>query len=360
MNSISKFILFTLLLGFTAVASGQEDAEFRKQMREQLRKQRDSKTVQEMEKQRAKNSAKYLWNEKVNHSVFNFALDAEFRKELGITEEQYAELNKGRVRPQNDPKMREFTEKIAEFYETLDSEGPFMDNAPLEKRREFLKLHAEMQQYIFEEKTAKIEKTITPEQMRKSREIQIATMGELPFVSPDVFEALDLSDDQRKHLDRIQKELEPEFEKKIDRSFDSQMKIRNKIDEYQDRNEIDVDWSKPVESSLIMEEIEKKVLAENPDLRKELNESLDDLQTFTTRLKFQMFDVLTDEQMDRMSELINNPPDYIRKIRDRMRAYNKQRRGSSLAGFDIDVWKPGDPIPEEYIQKRKSGRFPGK
>jgi hypothetical protein len=70
-----------------------------------------------------------------------------------------------------------------------------------------------------------------------------------------------------------------------------------------------------------------------------------------------MFDVLTDEQMEKLQNLIDHPPDYIKtKI-----AEMKKMQGKNIDPIQalLNSWKPGDPIPEEYKKHRNSRKtFP--
>lgn len=361
--------LFALLLAIPGYCPAQENddpeakarrAEMRKQMREQMRKMRESKTMQKMQRQMGKNISKSFWNGNGGIMMIQGLVhDEDARKGMGISEEQRTQLQNSMGAVFQDPKMQEIQKKMGEL-QGGNPEDPFLDDAPPEKQQEFIKLQSDMMELMLEKQAAAIESTITPEQKRKVQEMQIATMGDFPIVSPSMFEALDLTDPQREQLDQIKKELEPDFEKNMERMMDSQMKLMEKIGEYQDREDVDLDWTNPEEASKKMEEIQKKVLAENPDLQKEFSEMLDEGTAFTNRLKFQMFDVLTDEQMDRMSALINDPPEFIKKLRDKMREQTRKMRNTSGGQLDINAWKPGDPIPEEYLEQRKSKRFPKK
>jgi Ni/Co efflux regulator RcnB len=69
-----------------------------------------------------------------------------------------------------------------------------------------------------------------------------------------------------------------------------------------------------------------------------------------------MFDVLTDEQWDRMLDLIDNPPDYVKKI---LRKWKEASEKAAEWAPGPNSWQPGDPIPEKYRQERQTkGNFP--
>jgi Ni/Co efflux regulator RcnB len=89
-------------------------------------------------------------------------------------------------------------------------------------------------------------------------------------------------------------------------------------------------------------------------------------------LKIEMFDVLTDEQWDRFQNLVDNPPDYIKKIIAQVSGKFVSAASAPVAskpsvdGAKSDAWQPGpgswqpgDPIPEKYRQERNEKRnFP--
>jgi Ni/Co efflux regulator RcnB len=93
-----------------------------------------------------------------------------------------------------------------------------------------------------------------------------------------------------------------------------------------------------------------------------LNEARESGKGLADKLKVEMFDVLTDEQWNRMLNLIDNPPEHAKKIIAQMREKSEQE--SAYASTEAwqpgpNSWKPGDPIPEGYRQQRQErGRFP--
>jgi len=77
-----------------------------------------------------------------------------------------------------------------------------------------------------------------------------------------------------------------------------------------------------------------------------------------------MFDVLTDEQWERMIDLIDNPPDYVKKILDEKRKAREAETASSGESGEWQPgpgsWQPGDGIPAGYRIERetRSRQFP--
>ncbi|MCL2711091.1 MAG: hypothetical protein FWE95_09450, partial [Planctomycetaceae bacterium] len=71
--------------------------------------------------------------------------------------------------------------------------------------------------------------TLTPEQRQTMNEAFLASMSELPIILPDMFEALDLTDTQKRQMEEIKNELDAEFEKTIDDFVTYQMMLRDMI-----------------------------------------------------------------------------------------------------------------------------------
>ncbi|MDR2756606.1 MAG: hypothetical protein LBC20_12950, partial [Planctomycetaceae bacterium] len=91
------------------------------------------------------------------------------------------------------------------------------------------------------------------------------------------------------------------------------------------------------------------------EIQKMLRDVTQKGQHFITRAKFKIFDVLTDEQMEKLQNLIDNPPDYVKTII----AEIKKLRGENTDSMPVYLksWKPGEPIPEEYKKHRASRKM---
>lgn len=54
------------------------------------------------------------------------------------------------------------------------------------------------------------------------------------------------------------------------------------------------------------------------------------------------------------------PSEYVVAVLKRMKEKSEQQDKADPARSAFDAWKPGEPIPEEYRQKRKASGFPRK
>jgi len=268
-------------------------------------------------------------------------------EEFGISEEQ-----RQRIMDRNTLNINE----MGYFYAETPG-GPFDENATEETQKKYLDLQTEIQNRHKKDLEEVVNGTLSSDQLRKIRELQIATMSGDSFVSPDMFEALNMSDDQKKQLEGIKRELKPEYEKNVDKWVAFVMlrqekmaeEIGNKLDGIMD----------PVERNKISMEASKKIVEQYPEFSRGIQEIKESGKIFSNKLKFRMFDVLTDEQMERMAQLIDNPPDYVRKVlaqRRKAMGYVDNETGEWKPG--PDSWKPGDGIPAEYLKQREERRFP--
>jgi len=345
-----------LLLGLTTSTFAQ-NAKQQRAMQEQ------------MQRQAIRHSMNSMWSgDGANFMLIGLLSHNDFREGLGISEEQYQKLQdtggtvQGSVQnAQNDPNVRAIQAEMVKLMMTEMPGGPFAENVSEAAQKKLSDLQSRMatttQEAIARNLASAINENLTPEQLRKFREFQISTMSEAPFVTPSMFEALDLSDDQRQQLGDIKKGMEPEFKKWVDKTIDAKLRFSEKLlAEYI----MQVDGTTTRLSLDNIPEVEEKIRKAHPELVRELNEIMESGRKLADKLKVEMFDVLTDEQWERMLNLIDNPPDYARKMIARMREKRENTNASTGAWRPgLDSWKPGDAIPEQYRKERNERRrFP--
>ncbi|MGL6193658.1 MAG: hypothetical protein ACRC2T_02410 [Thermoguttaceae bacterium] len=295
-----------------------------------------------------------------------YLLNSEAKEELGLSDEQFARLDaicRGQIvfrekREQQDPVL---INAINEVERTRLDDDPLFNNAEMAQ----IQAHSLARQKLTETNISlmqqEIEKVLTPEQMQllHVRDLQLSTEVGLP--TPSMYEALDLTDQQRTELAAIQKAMEPEFEALLDQDAAIARDIHQfMIDAITKRHE-----EKPFVS---MEDIEKYLdenigqLYENEPLKEKFKQMLSRGQDFTNRLKIKMLDVLTDDQLAKMQELLNHPSDFVKKELQEFRTEREEREKTGQWKPGSDSWKPGDGIPEEYLKERqeRKSRFPKK
>ena len=325
-----------------------------------------SPAMQRIQKNGFKQAFRSFWTgDGTNVMAIGLLQNDDFREGLGVSKEQNQKIQGAmesmQTSFQTDPDFKPIMDEM-EVFRTENPGGLLAENVSEETANKFFEMQSRMQGIMLQKIKKAVDENLTPEQIRKVKEFQISAMSEIPIASPSMFEALDLSADQKKQLDNIKKELEPDFEKQVEKMANAQALFMSKyFEELGDKLDGVTD---PEEIKRISEEAAKKVRNADPDGKKIGEEVQKDVKEFANKLKFKMFDVLTDEQMERMADLIDNPPDFIKKGLARMRKEmgidEAEESGEWKPG--INSWKPGDPIPKEYLEQRKERKksFPKK
>ena len=295
--------------------------------------------------------------------------DPEIRSAWGVSPDQYLQLREAWVNVHDarmqDPEFR----KIQELMNDVDVPGMRIRGfdevtlgiayAQSRRSNELMTIRI----------SNAFDNTLTPEQRQTMNEAFLASMSELPIILPDMFEALDLTDDQKQQMNEIKNNLEAEFEKMLDEFVTHQMMLRDMLIVELGGQEIETvgtDFTRD-ETLIAFSRFREKTqtatkrMADAPEYRRILDEMQSSGMAFSTQFRTQMFDVLTDEQWQRLQNLIDNPPPHARvliaKLREQRGETEKNESGVWVPG--PGSWRPGDPIPEAYRQERNTERrFP--
>jgi hypothetical protein len=283
----------------------------------------------------------------------------EIREGIGISREQVQRIQStmqslGDNMP-NEPAVQPIRAELERFMAETQG-GPFAPNATPEIQQRFFELQTNLEMTVHETAIGKLQSVISenlaPGQLQKVKEFQVSAMSENPMLTANLFDALDLTSTQKQRLDGIKKELEPEFTKNIDKMAETQWKMQTLV-----RNELGKSLDNitdPEERKRITEEMVRKIQESNPEIQREMRNVMESTVEMANRLKSKMSDVLTSEQKKRMSDLIDNPPEFVKKMIGKM----------AETGSAPDVWvpgpnswKPGDPLPIAPRETSKK-RFP--
>jgi Spy/CpxP family protein refolding chaperone len=258
------------------------------------------------------------------------------RDAWGISDEQWKQID-DYVSKIAEKTLRSVEREMMEMTEALP-ENWEADGEIVKKIQDFAEQAEKSGALIMDAVVDALDNTLTPAQKQKIMESQLANAGEMPIISPGMFEILNLTDAQKKEMEKIKKELEPEFEKVLD------------------------DFLKRAPS--LMGHIEKPI--EDPELKKIRDEIQSQGKKFSEKFRIRMFDVLTDEQWNRMLNLIDNPPEHAKIFRKKLKEISGEREEDEKTEKPPvwqpgpNSWKPGDAIPEQYRQERneRQGSFP--
>ena len=244
--------------------------------------------------------------------------DSDIRSALDVSNEQFQQIQEQVDKISSElvsmPEFREMMEARMTLVESLDQNNP--DGETMNK---ILELHEGEIMLIMTSFSTVVSDSLTPEQKQKYKEMQLALMGELPIISPDMFEVLNLTDEQRQEMKNIKKELEPAFEKLLEDIANNVMMLSTLLREGQEGLTGNEDKT---------DEAEKKLIRENPEFKRIHEEIRSRGQVFASQFKTKMFDVLTDEQWKRLQELIDHPSELAKIILKKL----KKERGESEEG----------------------------
>ena len=350
MKTFQLFLTAMLLLGLTtaSVAQNNLDAARRQVLRNSFKRSMSS----------------HWSGEGSNLMVFDLITQDTFCEGVGITKEQVQRIQDamGSMHTvyENDPRLKPFQDEMNKL---MNEHGnPFAEDASEELRQKYNELDARRRERMTDVSTERmqniINENLTSDQLKKFKEFQISIMSESPIISPNMFEVLGLSDAQKKQLDAIKREMEPEVDIMIDKLVDGQVKFTEIVQNAVDKKLEGV--TDPEERAKIQKEVRDEIRKSDPELQKVMREIMGIGKEVADKLKIKMFDVLTDEQWNRMIGLIDNPPDYAKKLLAQI--HKEMGTDNSNPGEwqpGPNSWRPGDPIPEGYRQQRQErGRFP--
>ena len=369
------FVLPLLIAGLLPTLLPAQELDFMKMMRSDINRRYHQ----------SENRLRYwtMWDGNgASSSVRPFVFDDDFRQGIGLTDEQHEQLkfmysrNGGmghwyRSRALTNPELAALLEESDRLQASMRGDDPYGERLTEEEKQAII-ANSEKTSAIYRAETQKdVENILTPEQMQVVREYELAMMGEIPILNPSMFECLDLTEEQKAQMASIKQAMEQEFEAIVEELVQAQdaldmleFDLFDKLGIKFDENGIPVDENgKSLMNNLeaLMEikkksELIKKEMTANTEARmKQINERAGG---FMRGFKFEMFDVLTDEQMERMQRIIDNPPEFIKKRRDQSQKERAGKEKKDKWQPGPDSWKPGDPIPEEYLQQRQERRFP--
>jgi Ni/Co efflux regulator RcnB len=313
-----------------------------------------SHTYQESQKRGTKNIWRSMWEG--GHAAGSLAAELLFLPDIrtiwDVSDEQFEQIVDARF---YSPEQRELQ---VELHALRNPEDPFFDNADEETKEKMFALQERIWLQQSEDAANAVNDTLTEEQKQIVGITMLASMGELPILSLDIFGVLNLTDAQRQQMAEIRKELKPEFENYLDEFVNSQMAMMNKLYAELARQGINRGDEDFLEKHGV---IIKKLMAEDLEFKQIHEEIQSNVRAFMARFKIEMFDVLDDEQWTRLQGLIDNPPEHARNFIATLRKQMGVTEGNESEVWQPGPgsWRPGDAIPEAYRQERnRRGNFP--
>ncbi len=244
--------------------------------------------------------------------------------------------------------------------DAIPKDDPDFRNATEEQKRAYVAAAEKFYNaFFYEAIDDEVAETLTPEQMQKVNLLKLQLLPEIGFPSVTMFESLGLSDEQKAEMEAIKEEMRPEF----DALVDEEMNMRREFFVAMIENIKEMNKSHPFQSP---EEAIGK-MSEAGDKARETNRdkwtqqrkaNAEKGQKFATRFKARLMNVLTDEQLDKMQKLMDEAPDFVKKMLRNMRQERIENERNGVYRPGPDSWRPGDGTPEEFKIERK--KFPSK
>jgi len=355
-----SFLCFSLL--FTAASAQEPSAEqVQQQIENQLRHMLSPKGRLGLEADQL-GSFRSIWNGQGTWMPLSIMLRAGGDVQLGLTEEQkkrlapfYRGQDMGgeagqRLRANPTP---EYIQAIQAVQAAELPDDPFFERATEEQKNAWRSAQADAIGLLVSVMQTEVMETLTPEQMLQVRKLEMQLMPALGIPFPSMFDPLDLTDDQKEEMNSIADEMKAEF----------------------DRLVMEEALLKGERVSATVELLKGKSFASFEELQKSRQEAFRqfvpgdairkkavDLQErgikFVTLLQNRLMDVLTDEQLDRMQQIMDESPEFVKQVLAEFKATQERQKQTPTYVPGPDSWRPGMPLPVQVKEQRKSGNFP--
>jgi hypothetical protein len=343
-----------------AGASAQEPSaeELQRQFEYELRKLQSPRNQLQLE---ANYLARYH-SDWIGQGTANFLSNVALRRDsdldLGLTEEQ-----KSRLSFLDHDKYGEWLRQLdwQNIPEAVQAEAAYkaahmpddylFERATEEQKKTYREAMVAAITYSGAVTQRELQETLTPEQMFRVRTWEMQSMAELGLPHPAMFEILDLTDDQKKEMDKIAKEIKVEFDRLVIEFAALHFKMESagyqllEGKSFVSREEFD----KALREARISaggKEIDRQRAFEKPGVE------------LMTLMRDRMMNVLTDAQLDRMQEILDATPEYLKRRIAGSRTQREAAKKSPTYVPGPGAWRPGDPMPMQFQEERRRSRFP--
>ena len=370
-------LLLVAVMGTNQLTQAQPpDIDFAQMMQSPLMQRTTEMSIQ--------HAFRSFWDGRgTNLMAMGLLQDADLRAAWNVSDEQFQSISpmhliRGMM---ENPEWQEMQGEMGAFMQSAGVQGnPFEMDFDEETMDRFVDIQGRIMALSMDFMSDAIGDVLTPEQQQLIGEAHLAAMGEMPIIAPGMFEVLGLTDDQRQHMEEIKNELEPEFERLVADYASGTMVVMRKLFEELDRDgglDFNINPEDPdgMQERVMQEHIRamqermqaamRRLMDEDPEFRRVSEAMQSQGVEFTTQFRIRMFDVLTDEQWDRLQDLIDNPPEsariLLRLMREQRGEGGESEEASEQPGVwqpGPDSWRPGMPLPEQYRQQRQQRRFP--
>ena len=287
---------------------------------------------------------------RVDDILFLLQRNPDVRAAWGVSDEQLQQLRDVQSQGQREFFMSpEYQQIRREIQGLLSPADPWRINIDAETRKKLQTLEVSVRLLSLKAAVDAIDKILMPELKQKMNEVFWASMAAMPIIAPNMFEALGLTDGQKQQMRRIKEEFEPEFRRIVETFINDQLILVNKVRDELEKQGYGEDVNNMPEDR--GEAIQKKLMAEDPEYKRIYEEGRMLGQSFTTRFRLALFDVLTDEQWVQLQNLIDEPPAHAKMAREWMVNW---RRTPPAWRVGFGSWRVDEAFLNEYRQARNA------
>ena len=360
-------LCFTMLFG---VAVAQEPSAEQTQIEKQLRYLLSP--IQRLEWEAEKLAPwRSTWNGYGTWMTFRAIMVHGGENELGLTDEQkqrfsfryqrgaegdgvetnwFDEMSKNPT-----PEYTQAEEAYKAVYFPLRESDTLLERVTEEQKNAYREVAAFEWNLFYAAQHKEIVEILTPEQLTQVRKLEMQLMPAVGFPFPSMFEPLELTEEQKEEMNKITKEMKAEFDQlvleiAIYESGERQSRyetLRGKS--FASKEEF---WKARSEAARTV----------TPQSRESQRKNFADWSErgikLATTLQSRLMNVLTDEQLDEMQKILDETPMFVKKFIAGFKMLQAAAKMSPGYVPGPDSWRPGDPLPVQFKEERKTGRFP--
>jgi hypothetical protein len=367
MKASTIIALFCLSLLLTFASAQEPSLELQQQIENELRRMQSPIRQLEWEAEKLA-SFRALWKGHGTWTALRLVLRTGNPTELELTEEQKERLSSFvysqdwdgigdgahalYVDMYKNP-TPEFAQALEAARATLIPDDPLFEHATEEQKNAFREASTTLDSFLYKIMHTEIEETLTPEQMLQVRKLEMQLMPELGMPFPSMFDPLGLTDEQKKEMNRISDELEAEYDHLI--REDAALKVERLFAPLESLKEKTFTSREEFQKSL---QDARRQVVPSEALRKKQNDLQEQGKKIAVLLRDRLMNVLTDEQLDKMQQIMDDTPEFAKKVLAEIKSGREAQAKSPTYVPGPDSWRPGTPVPTEFKAERKRGRFP--
>jgi len=302
------------------------------------------------------------WNGHGSWMPLRHMLLAGAEGELGLTEDQkqrlaplYAEPALGwswYLQMLQNP-TPEFVQIQTALEATRIPDDPYFEHATEEQKNAYREASFALENALLAVMQTEIQETLTPEQMLQVRKLEMQMMSEMGIPFPSMFDPLDLTEEQREEMNNIADELKAEFDQLTMES--AVLHAERHAAMY--RSLHGQSFASQTELHTVLQERQRRFVP-SEEMRRRGNDLQERGTRLMTLLQTRLMNVLTDDQLDKMQEILNATPEFANNLIAERRARREAARQSPIYMPGPDSWRPGDPMPTQFREERQRSRFP--